>query len=44
MRRSAVMHLSSRKHGLTHGLVSPAVRIRIMDLTGMGAMVLNCVF
>src|SRR4029077_10159439 len=41
VRRSTVMHLSSRKPGLTHSLVSPVVRIRIMDLTGMGAMVLN---
>ena len=44
VRRSTVMHLSSRKPGLTHGLVSPVVRIRIMDLTGMGAMVLNWFF
>src|SRR3984957_15155659 len=38
------MHLSSRKPGLTHGLVSPAVRIRIMHLTGMRTMVLNWFF
>ena len=44
VRRSTVMHLSSRKPGLTHGLVSPVVRIQIMDLTGMGAMVLKLVF
>ena len=35
-RRSTIMHLPSRRAGLTHGLVSPVVRIRTMDLTGTG--------
>ena len=33
--RSTVIHLPSRRAGLTHGLVSSVVRIRTMDLTGM---------
>ena len=36
------MHLLVEKPGLTHGLVSPVAEIpNFMDLTGMGAMVLN---